>query len=332
MSKIREKKIVVIGGGTGTYVVLFGLKKYPVKLSAVVSMSDSGGSNRILRDEFGLLPTSDIRQCLVALAANNNGSEALLRKLFMYRFCRGKGTKGMTFGNLFMAALADILGSQEKAIIQTQNILKIKGEILPVTLTDSQLVAVYENGRKVAGEHYIDEPRHNGKIKIKKAFLSPTAKAYLPAIRAIKKADLIVIGPGDLYTSIISNLLVKGITDAIRKSRTKKVFVMNLMTKCGQTYGLSAKDHIFALEKYLGKNSLDFVLINSKPMPPGILKKYQAERAFPVVDDLKDSQPKVIRKDFLGRQVISRVAEDVLWRSLIRHDSHKLAKAIINLL
>ncbi|PIR58263.1 MAG: hypothetical protein COU70_01830, partial [Parcubacteria group bacterium CG10_big_fil_rev_8_21_14_0_10_35_15] len=211
MSKSQVKNIVVIGGGTGTFVVLSGLKKYSVNLSAIVSMMDSGGSNRVLRDEFGLLPTSDIRQCLVALAANNNGSEVLLRKLFMHRFCRGKGMNGMTFGNLFMAALTDILGSQEKAILQTQNILKIKGEILPVTFDHSHLAVIYENGRKVVGEHYIDEPKHNGKIGIKKAFLLPSARAYLPAIKAIKKADLIIIGPGDLYTSLISNLLVKGI-------------------------------------------------------------------------------------------------------------------------
>ncbi len=332
MSKHQGKNIVVIGGGTGTFVVLSGLKKYPVNLSAIVSMTDSGGSNRVLRDEFGLLPTSDIRQCLVALAASNNGSEVLLRKLFMYRFCQGKGMKGMTFGNLFMAALADILGSQEKAITQTQNILKIKGEILPVTLNNSQLVAIYENGRKVVGEHHIDEPKHNNKIGIKRVFLLPSAKVYLPAIKAIKKADLIIIGPGDLYTSIISNLLVKGIPSAIKKSHAQKLFVMNLMTRSGQTHGFSAKDHIRALEKYLGKNCLDSVLVNSKPLPSNILKKYQKEQAFPVIDDLDTAGLKVIRKDFLGRQITLRIAGDVLWRSLIRHDSDKLANTIISLL
>jgi len=332
MSKSQVKNIVVIGGGTGTFVVLSGLKKYSVNLSAIVSMMDSGGSNRVLRDEFGLLPTSDIRQCLVALAANNNGSEVLLRKLFMHRFCRGKGMNGMTFGNLFMVALTDILGSQEKAILQTQNILKIKGEILPVTFDHSHLAVIYENGRKVVGEHYIDEPKHNGKIGIKKAFLLPSARAYLPAIKAIKKADLIIIGPGDLYTSLISNLLVKGIAAAIKKSRAKKVFIMNLMTRIGQTYGFSAKDHISVLEKYLGKNCLDFILINSKQLPTNILRKYQKEQAFPVIDDLDGTGLKVIRKDFLGKQITSRIAGDVLWRSLIRHDSQKLAKVIINLL
>jgi uncharacterized cofD-like protein len=323
---------VVIGGGTGTFVVLSGLKKYPVNLSAVVSMMDSGGSNRVLRDEFGLLPTSDIRQCLVALAANGNGSEVLLRKLFMHRFCRGKGMNGMTFGNLFMAALTDILGSQEKAIAQTQNILKIKGEILPVTFDNSHLVAVYENGHKIVGEHGIDEPKHNGRIGIKKIFLSPPAKAYPLVVKAIKKADLIIIGPGDLYTSIISNLLVKGISSAIRNSRAKKIFIMNLMTRSGQTYGFSAKDHIRTLEKYLGKNCLDFVLVNSRQLPINILRKYQAEQASLVVDDLDNAGLKVIRKDFLGRYITSKVAGDVLWRSLIRHDSQKLAKVIMNLL
>ncbi|MDP2930602.1 MAG: YvcK family protein [bacterium] len=331
MSKYQSKNIVVVGGGTGAFVVLSGLKKYQVNLSAIVSMTDSGGSNRVLRDEFGLLPTSDIRQCLVALAASGNGSEVLLRKLFMYRFCQGKSMKGMTFGNLFMAALADILGSQEKAITQTQNILKIKGEVLPVTLDNSHLVAIYDNGLRVVGEHRIDEPKHNGKIGIKEVSLLPPAKAYLPAIKAIKKADLIIIGPGDLYTSIISNLLVKGIPAAIKKSHARKVYIMNLMTRSGQTHGFGAKDHILTLEKYLGKNCLDFVLVNSKQLPLNILRKYQTEQAFPVIDDLDGTGLKVIRKDFLGRQITSRIAGDVLWRSLIRHDSQKLAKVLFKI-
>lgn len=331
MSKYQRKNIVVIGGGTGTFVVLSGLKKYPVNLSAIVSMTDSGGSNRVIRDEFGLLPTSDIRQCLVALAEGNNNSERLLRELFTYRFHKGKSVNGMTFGNLFMAALTDILGSQEKAILETQHILKIKGGILPVTLTDSHFAAIYENGRKVIGEHFIDEPKHDGKLRITKAFLLPAAKAYPLAIKAIEKADLVVIGPGDLYTSLIANLLVKGIAKALRDSSAKKVFVMNLMTKYGQTYGFGARDHVSVLEKYLGKNYLDFVLVNSKPLPEEVFKKYQTEQAFPIVDDFKNTSFKVIRKDFLSEQETKRVAGDNLWRSLVRHDSQKLAKAIISL-
>ena len=157
MPKAKRKQIVVIGGGTGTFVVLSGLKKYPVDLTAIVSMADSGGSNRVIRDEFGLLPMSDIRQCLVALAEPNNDSERLLRELFIYRFHQGNGISGMTFGNLFMAALSDIFSSQEEAIRKLHQTLRIKGEVLPITLNDSQLVAVYENRRKVVGEHLIDE-------------------------------------------------------------------------------------------------------------------------------------------------------------------------------
>lgn len=331
MSKTKRKQIVVIGGGTGTFVVLSGLKKYPVDLTAIVSMADSGGSNRVIRDEFGLLPMSDIRQCLVALAEPDNDSERLLRELFIYRFHQGNGISGMTFGNLFMAALSDIFSSQEEAIRKLHQTLRIKGEVLPITLNDSQLVAVYENRRKVVGEHLIDEPEHDGKLRIERVFLEPRARAYPQAIEAIKKADLVIIGPGDLFTSLIVNLLAGGVVKALRGTKAKKVFVMNLMTRFGQTYGFGAQDHIKALEQYLGKNCLDFVLVNSKPFSSLTLRRYKAEQAFPVVDDLADSYFKVIRKDFLSEKETKKVAGDTLQRSLVRHDGDKLAKAIINL-
>jgi len=331
MSK-EVKKIVCIGGGTGTSVVLSGFKKYPVDISVIVSMADSGGSNRVIRDEFGLLPTSDIRQCLVALAEVDGDPEQLLRKLFMYRFSEGKGTKGMTFGNLFMAALADILGSQKEAIKKTCQILKIKGEILPVTFTDSNLVAIYRDDSKVTGEHFIDEPQHDGRLRIKKVFLEPESRVNPEAVKVIERANLIVIGPGDLYTSLIVNLLVKGIVEALQKTRAKIVFVLNLMTKYGQTFGFTAKDHISVLERYLGKNYLNFVLVNSRPIPNSALKKYEREQEFPVIDDLKDSYFKVIRSDFLSEKETKKVAGDALKRALIRHDSKKLAKVLISLL
>jgi len=326
-----RRRIVCLGGGTGTSVVLAGLKKYPVNLSAVVSMVDSGGANRIIRDEFGLLPTSDLRQCFVALAEDNNDSEQSLRKLFTYRFHKGRGFKGMTFGNLFMVALTDIFGSQIEAIKKTSQILKIRGKILPATLTDSNLVAIYENGRKVIGEHLIDEPEHDGKLKIKKIYLQPKAKAYPEAVKTILSADLIVIGPGDLYTSLVADLLVKDIVKALRKTRAKIVFILNLMTKYGQTYGFTAKDHIRILEKYLGKNCLDFVLMNSKPILKVALRKYKKEHEFPVIDDLKDSYFKVIRADFLSEKETKKVPGDILKRSLVRHDLNKLAKLILKL-
>jgi len=326
MSKL--KKIVCLGGGTGTFTVLSGLKKYPISLTAIVAMTDSGGSNRVIRDELGLLPTSDLRQCFVALAEDKNSSEQVLRELFIYRFNKGKGLKGMTFGNLFMAALADIFNSQTEAIEKTSQILKIKGRVLPVTLTSSDLIAVYENGKKIIGEHFIDEPKHRGSLRIKKIYLKPQAKAYPETVKAILGADLVVIGPGDFYTSLIANLLVEGIVGALKKTRAKIVYVLNLMTRYGQTYGLGAKDHVKILEKYLGGKRLDFVLVNSKPIPEQSLKKYKKEREFAVFDDLRDDYFKVIRTDLLSKKETKKVAGDTLRRSLVRHDSNKLAKVI----
>ncbi|MGD8744650.1 MAG: YvcK family protein, partial [Candidatus Woesebacteria bacterium] len=251
-SKIKGKKVVAVGGGTGTFIVLSGLKKYPLELSVIVSMMDSGGSNRIIRDEFGLLPTSDIRQCMVALASKE--SHELLRKLFTYRYNQGTGISGMTFGNLFMAALTDLYGSQEEAIRRTCEILDVEGEIIPVTYNDSHLVARYSNGKEVLGEHLIDEPIEGdlGEHRIVDLELMPKADANKTAIKAISEADLIILGPGDLYTSIICNLVVDGISGAIKRSSAKKAFVLNLMTKYGETHKFTAQEFVNEIEEYLG--------------------------------------------------------------------------------
>ena len=327
--------MVVIGGGTGTYTVLTGLREYPADLAAIISMADTGGSNRILRDEFGILPTSDIRQALVALS-DDKGDREIFRQLFAYRFHQGIGINGMTFGNLFMAALADILGSQIKAIEKTKDILHIKDEILPVTLDDVQLVARYENGHQVVGEHYIDEPRHDGRLKIVELETIPKAKAYSRAIKAIKQADLVVIGPGDLYTSIVCNLVVDGIPQALKSTRGKVVYVMNLMARYGQTYKMTASQHLQVLMDYLGKDVIDYVLVNNNlKFPPLILKKYQQEQSFLVKDDLGKKSvggPKIIRADLLAKTIYQKAKGDKLQRSMIRHDTQKLAKAIMNLL
>lgn len=326
-------KIVVIGGGTGTYTVLSGLRDYPLNLTAIISMADSGGSNRVLRDEFGILPTSDIRQALVALA-DEKGDREIFRKLFTYRYHQGTGIAGMTFGNLFMAALADIFGSQLRAIKETGKVLHIKGKILPVTLDNVQLLARYENGFQVVGEHYIDEPRHNGKLKIVDLETVPQAKAYGKALQAILKADLVVIGPGDLYTSIVSNLVVKGIVEALKQTQGKVVYVMNLMARYGQTYKFTAKDHIKVIEEYLGKKTLDYVLINNNTnFPHKILVKYKEENSFPVKDNLgRKANFKIMRTDLLSRLVFKKAAGDQLQRSMIRHHPVKLAKALLSLL
>jgi uncharacterized cofD-like protein len=327
----HQSHIVCIGGGTGTFVALKGLKHYPCELSAIVTMSDSGGSNKRLRDEFGLLPTSDIRQCFVALS-DENGGAGLLRKLFMYRFEKGKGISGMTFGNLFMAALSDILGSQEEAIKQTGKVLRVKGAVIPVSFTNTNLFAVYEDGHVLKEEHLIDEPSHDGTLRITDVYLKPKATANRQAITAIKNADLIVLGPGDVYTSLLPNLLVGGIADAICASHAKKVYVVNLMTKYGQTYDYKASDHLKTVEKYVGQ-TIDYVVINRTPLPQTALTLYEKHLERPVVDDLHTTkQQRIIREDLVGRQIVARAKSDRLVRSLIRHDSEKLALVLINLI
>jgi uncharacterized cofD-like protein len=327
----NRKNIVCIGGGTGTFVALKGLKNSPHHLSAIVAMSDSGGSNKRIRDEFGLLPTSDIRQCLVALS-DENGGAGILRKLFMYRFEKGKGISGMTFGNLFMAALTDIFGSQKEAIRATGKVLRIQGTVIPVSFTSTNLVAEYENGQTVCGEHLIDEPPHDGTMKITRVYLKPRAAPNPEALDAISKADLIVLGPGDLYTSVIPNLLVDGIPDAIATSRAVKVYVVNLMTKYGQTYGFTAADHLRTIQQYAGR-VIDAIVVNTEPLQKTALAVYAKFHEFPVTDDVVPSPSlKVLRANVAGRQVAAKSKSDMLVRSLIRHDSTKLATILLKFL
>lgn len=324
--------IVCVGGGTGTFTVLRGLRSYEAALSAVVGMADDGGSNRRIRDEFGMLPTSDIRQCLVALAkVNGNEQENILRKLFMYRFSKGEGVSGHTFGNLFLAALTDILGSEVEAIKAASKVLNIKGEVVPVTIDKTRLVALYEDGSLVRGEHYIDEPQHNGELKITNLRLDPKATIYPRAKEVLSEADLIVLGPGDLHTSILQNVIVEGVREAISQSSARVVYVLNLMTKYGQTYGFSASDHVHEMEKYLGQAVIDAVMVNTTPLPQEALTVYQDDKDFPVQDDLGDNLDKIqiIRGDFIDPVMVEKTAGDNLTRSLIRHSSDKIAKALM---
>jgi uncharacterized cofD-like protein len=328
----KVPNVVCIGGGTGTFVVLKGLKKFPLKLSAIVSMSDSGGSNKRIRDEFGLLPTSDIRQCLVALSDENKGA-GLLRKLFMYRFEKGEGITGMTFGNLFMAALTDILGSQQLAFRETGKVLRIHGTVIPVTLTKTNLIATYEDGSVSKEEHVIDEPSHDGALKITSLSLEPQAPANEEAIEAVNKADCIILGPGDLFTSVLPNILVNGITESIIKAskHAKIIYVMNLMTKYGQTLQFTARDHLKQLEKYLGPR-ISHVLISTK-LPKQALTVYEKTQEFPVIDDIHGTSAcEVIRADIAGDEVIQKSNSDILIRSLIRHDSDKIANVIVSII
>jgi len=310
------QRIVVIGGGTGTYTVLRGLKNHDVDLTAIVSMMDSGGSTGRLRDEFGFLPQGDIRRCLIALSPDTS----MLRKLFEYRFNKGKGLNGHSLGNLFLTALRDITGTEEKAIQEAARILNIKGRVLPITTTNCQLGAILENNQVVVGETNIDIPKHDPKLRIKKLFLIPKPRAYREAVKAIIKADKLIIGPGDLYTSILPNLIITGIRKAINKSKAKKIYVCNIMTKHGETTGFKANDFVNEVQKYLGEGVLNYIICNNKKPSKTLLKEYKKERAEFVEPNLKSNKKfKVIRTDLL---------DDI---HLARHNPEKLARTIMKL-
>jgi len=332
MSK-KLKKIICLGGGTGVSVVLSGLKKYPLDLTAIVTMFDSGGSSGKLKKELGILPLGDVRQCLVALSEKNN-----LTNLFHYRF--GKGTlKGHNFGNLLIAAAMGATGSLDKAIEKISKILDIKGKVIPVTLEKSDIVAILKNNKKIKEEEKIINCNYLSQVGIKKLFLEPKVKANPKAISAIKKSDLIIIVPGKFYTSIIPIFLVKGISEAVRKSLAKKVFVCNLMTQVGNTDGFTVIDFLTILEKYLGKDIIDYVIFNTGKLSANQVK--EVRKVFPGADFIKYDKSLLTRKKFIGADVINRQIQklnpaDILVkrankRTMILHDSNKLAKILLNL-
>lgn len=328
-----KENFVVIGGGTGTYSVLSGLKKYTNNITAIVTMADSGGSAKKERDEWGLLPSSDIRKSLLALADVSTRDNLLLRKLLQYRYDRGVGVSGMTFGNLFLIALTNLLGSQTKAIKKASEFLRIKGKVLPVTMDKIDLVATYADGTQVVGEHSIDEPRHDGKVAITNLTTKPIAHITPDVNAAIRESDILIIGPGGFYTTVIANLVIEGMKEAILASRAKKIFIMNLMTEYGQTYGYTSRKFIEELDKYFPINVLDLVFINNCPIPKNVLKKYQRFHAEPIVNDLNRSYPfQLVEADLLSPRRIHPVKGDTLNRSLIRHDGDKIAQICMGIL
>ena len=313
------KNIVTVGGGTGTFVVLTALKNFDFNLSAVVSMCDDGGSTGRLRDDYGVLPPGDIRRSLIALSATSRS----LRRLFDFRFKDGS-LDGHNFGNLFLTALEKSEGSFNQAVLTASQLLNVKGKVIPVTLSNVRLQAELENGEVISGETNIDIPKHNPKLKIKKVFIKPTAHPNRYALEAIKGANLIVIGPGDLYTSIIPNLLVRGIAKAIRSSRARKIFICNLMTKNGETNGYSVTDFVENVENYLGKDTIDYVLVNSQKPGNVRLKRY-AEENCELINLPKDYKSKITKAVVLKADVLTK-------SGLIRHDPKKLGRQILNLI
>lgn len=322
------KKIVVIGGGTGTVAVLSGLKKFSdYQLSVIVSMTDDGGSNAVVRDEFGLLPLSDVRKSIIALAENDS---QLLRELFTYRFSKGDGLSGHTLGNLMMMAAADISGSEEVAIKRLSGLFNVKGQVIPVTLEQTRLVAEYASGTRVEGEHLIDEPETDPG-RIKELSLSVSVSANPAAVKAISGADVVIIGPGDLYTSTLANIIVPGIAEAIKNSAAQVFFVNNLMTKRGQTQGMSAQDLVAEITRYVGC-APDVTIVHNQHFSADVLDKYAARGEHPIIDDLPTGSTAIVRCDLASDTETKQDSGDTLVRSLIRHDANKLAKTLCEII
>ena len=315
--------VVVIGGGTGNFSVLSGLKDHDLDLTAVVAMSDSGGSSGRLRDELGQLPPGDIRQCLVALAGDAEQG-AMLRRLFTHRFSMGEGLEGHSVGNLLLAALTEITGAHDRAIEAASRLLNIRGRVLPVTLTNSHLHAVLTDGRELEEEALIDTRGSEDGVEIDHVFLSPPAYAFPPVLDAITEADLIVLAPGDLYTSLVPNLLAEGVCEAIRSTRARLVYITNLMTKPGETDGFTAERFVSEVNRYIGDSSrIDVVVVNSATFSERVRQRYLQLGARPVEYDIaamKALVPWVVENNL--------VAEGIF----VRHDPDKLARAVISLI
>lgn len=319
------KKVVTIGGGTGSYVVLRGLKMYTLDITAIVTMFDSGGSTGVLRDEFGVLPPGDVRRCLLALSEGKRAE--MVRKLLAYRFDTGKlGTngsgRGHSFGNLLLIALSSIYGSEIEGIKKASELLDIKGTVLPVSVDKSHVHARLEDGTEIEGEGNIDEPQHDGNIGIVDVFLKPPARIFEETADAIEDADVVIVCPGDLYSSLMPNFLVEGMQDALRASKAKKVLVAPLMTKWGETNGYTVSQVAKELCRYMGIESFDVALCNTTQPDPAMLSAYAEEKKEPMALDtveLEKYAKEIILGDFASES------------DLARHDSDKVAKVLAEL-
>jgi uncharacterized cofD-like protein len=323
----RGLNVVALGGGTGLSTLLRGLKEYvtrrrddpanhqrPVSdLTAIVTVTDDGGSSGRLRRENRILPPGDIRNCMVALSQD----EALLSRLFQYRFSAGRGLIGHNFGNLFLAALTHVTGDFAEAVRVSSKVLAIRGRIFPSTVSNVSLVATMEGGGKVHGETRITASRKT----IKKLTLLPRTVRPLPkALEAIQQADLILLGPGSLYTSILPNLLIPEIAHAIAKSKAPRVYIANLMTQPGETSGYALADHLRAIQRHAPHRVIDWVVANRQPVSPEVAKRYRTQGAEPVKIDIPELQK-------LGyRVVLDNLLEE---HGVIRHNPSRLARLLL---
>lgn len=310
----RGPKIVAVGGGTGLSMLLKGIKRITNNITAIVTVGDDGGSSGRLREEMGILPPGDIRNCIAALADD----EDLVTKLFQYRFKTGEGLEGHSFGNLFLTALVAITGDMVSAVRESSNVLSIRGRVLPSTLDDMKLVAEMEDGRIINGESNIPE----AKGKVKRLFTNPENCRPLPeVIEAIKDADLIILGPGSLYTSVIPNLLIKEISQEIAASNAKKIYVCNIMTQPGETDDYSVASHVNTIISHAGSNKImEAVLVNDS-LPDNLAEKYKLAGSFPVKLDTENIKA-------TGVKIVSKKLIQDSKEGLVRHSSNRVARAI----
>jgi len=312
-------RIVVIGGGTGLSTLLRGLKQYFDKITAIVAVSDDGGSSGIIRQDLHMLPPGDIRNCILALA----NTEPTMDELLNYRFTEGP-LKGHCFGNLFLAALNGISGSFDEAVARMNEVLAVTGSVVPVTTSDVHLEALFEDGSTVLGESSIFFHKKEHDCRIARVRLVPENPPALPkALRAIDNADIIVLGPGSLYTSVIPNLLVDGIVDSIRRSRAQKIYVLNLMTQEGETENYSAFDHVREIFAHSCDGLFDLCLYNTDPIPTQFVDRYKTEDAQPVAIDYENFEHSGVR--LFGAGLYSKAG------GFVRHDPLKLTAAIAGL-
>lgn len=325
-----ERKIAVIGGGTGSFTLLSALKDHTSQIAAIVNMVDDGGSTGVLRDELGALPPGDVRQCLVALSTSSK-----VRDLFNYRFDEGTFA-GHSFGNILLSTLERVTGNFSEAVETASEILRVNGVVIPATLDDIRLKLEWpEVSMILQGERVIDADYFKHDPRKATLSLTPGATANPLALAAIRDADLIVVAPGDLYTSLGPLLVIEGIGEALEQSKATKIYVSNLVTKRGQTEGFSVADHADEIERFAGRKFLDYVLYNQQQPDEQLAARYQQEDAYLVKidhDELKERHYDAVGGSFLGL-VAEKERADMLpvTRSLIRHDPGAVANAIIEL-
>src|SRR6056297_282310 len=311
----KGPNVVAIGGGTGLSNLLRGIKDFTSNTTAIVTVADNGGSSGKLRDELDILPPGDIRNCLVALA----DKEPLMEDLFQYRFHKAGDLRGHSFGNLFIAAMTEVLGDFEEAVEESSKVLAIRGKVLPSTNEKVNLAALYEDGTEIIGESEIP----NTEKSIKGVYLKPSnVEITKRAQEALLEADYILVGPGSLYTSLLPNLLVKGMVESINKSKAKKIFITNVMTQPGETTGFTAYDHLKTIYDHIEDQIFDFTIINKNGSDKKLLEKYAEQGAYPVKEDL-DKLNKLNIKIVEGKLLQSK--------DYIRHDPHKLAETLFDL-